>query len=167
MSMDDLCEVCNYLPIGLDLGTAGQPSREQFGLVRAAGYELVINLAMPDSAGALPDEAELVTSHGMEYVPIPVVWEAPTAGDLECFFDVMDRARGRKVFVHCALNMRVSAFIFLYRVLRLGVSPDSARETMHLIWQPEGVWATFVADLLARHGLAPDSPAGAASGSAS
>lgn len=152
--MDELNLICNYLPIGPDLGTAGQPGPEQFALLRAAGYELVVNLAMPTSTGALPDEAALVAAQGMEYVAIPVVWEAPTLADLERFFDVMERARGRKVFVHCALNMRVSAFVFLYRVLRLGVPLDAARETMQRIWQPDGVWAAFVDDALARLGPA-------------
>ncbi|HSJ54024.1 MAG TPA: protein tyrosine phosphatase family protein [Anaerolineae bacterium] len=157
MSTDELNEICNYLPIGPDLGTAGQPGREQFALLRAAGYEVVVNLAMPNSTGALPDEAELVAAQGMEYIAIPVVWEAPTREDLERFFEVMEGARGRKVLVHCALNMRVSAFVYLYRVLREGVPLDAARETMHRIWQPEGVWAAFVEGALARHGLAPSS----------
>jgi hypothetical protein len=66
----------------------------------------------------------------------------------------MEQRRGRKMFVHCALNMRVSAFVYLYRVLRLGVPVAAARETMHLIWQPEGVWADFIEGALRRHGLA-------------
>jgi protein tyrosine phosphatase (PTP) superfamily phosphohydrolase (DUF442 family) len=150
--MDDVNDILNYLPIGPELGTAGQPGREQFAYLRAAGYEVVVNLAMPTSTGALPDEAEVVAAQGMEYVAIPVVWEAPTAKDLERFFEVMEQLRGRKVLVHCALNMRVSAFVYLYRVLRLGVPVAAARETMHLIWQPEGVWAAFIDDALRRHG---------------
>lgn len=153
MSPDDVNEIRNYLPIGPDLGTAGQPGRQQFRAVRVAGYELVVNLAMPTSDGALPDEAELVAAEGMEYVAIPVVWEAPAMGDLERFFEVMDGARGRKAFVHCALNMRVSAFVFLYRVLRLGVPMEAARETMRAIWEPEGAWAAFIDEALARHGV--------------
>jgi protein tyrosine phosphatase (PTP) superfamily phosphohydrolase (DUF442 family) len=151
--MADVREILNYLPIGPELGTAGQPGREQFALLRAAGYELVVNLAMPASAGALPDEAELVAAQGMDYVHIPVVWEAPTLADLRRFFEVLDGARRRKVFVHCALNMRVSVFVCLYRVLRLGVPLDAARATVHRIWQPEGVWAAFVDDVLARGGF--------------
>jgi protein tyrosine phosphatase (PTP) superfamily phosphohydrolase (DUF442 family) len=164
--MDDVNEICNYLPIGPDLGTAGQPGREQFARLRADGYELVVNLAMPTSTGALPDEAELVAAHGMAYIAVPVVWEAPTVADLQRFFQVMEQWRGRKVLVHCALNMRASAFVYLYRVLRLGVPLDAARETMHRIWQPDGVWAAFVDEALARHGLIPDSSPGAARRSA-
>ncbi len=145
--------IVNYLTISDTLGTAGQPSRRQFKAIKAAGYELVINLAMPDSSNALADEADLVAIHGMEYVHIPVVWERPKAGDLDRFFEVMDAHTDRRKLVHCALNMRVSVFVYLYRVLRQGVPPDVAREAMLQIWQPDAVWSRFIHDSLERHGV--------------
>ena len=86
MAAQDVHHILNYLPISDTLATAGQPVRQQFRDIKAASYDLVINLAMPDSPNALPDEAELVAAHGMEYIHIPVVWEKPTADDLERFF---------------------------------------------------------------------------------
>jgi protein tyrosine phosphatase (PTP) superfamily phosphohydrolase (DUF442 family) len=148
-------KILSFLEISDHLGTAGQPGREQFAIIRGAGYEVVINLAMPDSSGALPDEADLVCEAGLEYVHIPVVWEAPTQTDLARFLDVMDRYRGRKVLVHCALNMRVSCFVLLYRVLRLGVPLDEATETMHRIWQPDEVWQDFLERSLACYDYDP------------
>jgi protein tyrosine phosphatase (PTP) superfamily phosphohydrolase (DUF442 family) len=145
----------NFLEISDQLGTAGQPGREQFAAIRRAGYEVVINLAMPDSTNALPDEADLVRGEGLEYVHIPVVWEAPTLADLERFLAVMDRYRGRKVLVHCAMNLRVSCFVLLYRVLRQGVPLDEATETMHRIWQPDEVWQDFLQRSLAHDGYGP------------
>jgi protein tyrosine phosphatase (PTP) superfamily phosphohydrolase (DUF442 family) len=141
-------QVLNYVPISDALGTAGQPLAEQFAAIRAAGYEVVINLAMPDSTNALPNEGELVGAQGMEYVHIPVVWESPTAQDLERFFAVMDQTRERKVFAHCALNMRVSCFVFLYRVLRLGVPAEVAWPDVLGIWQPNEIWQRFVDQML-------------------
>lgn len=138
----------SYLAISPTLGTAGQPTTEQLAAIRAAGYEVVVNLAVPESPNALPNEEELVTAQGMAYVHIPVVWEAPTAEDLDRFFAVMDRNRGRRVFVHCALNMRVSCFVFLYRVLRLGVPAEAAWQDVLAIWEPNPVWQQFVDDAL-------------------
>jgi protein tyrosine phosphatase (PTP) superfamily phosphohydrolase (DUF442 family) len=138
----------SYLAISPTLGTAGQPTPEQIAAIRAAGYEVVVNLAVPESPNALPNEEELVTAQGMAYVHIPVVWEAPTAEDLDRFFAVMDRNRGRRVFIHCALNMRVSCFVFLYRVLRLGVPADAAWQDVLAIWEPNPVWQQFVDDAL-------------------
>jgi protein tyrosine phosphatase (PTP) superfamily phosphohydrolase (DUF442 family) len=146
-SLQDL-DICNFLPISDSISTSGQPSAEQLGAIRAAGYEVVINLAMPDSANALPNERELVLDQGMEYLHIPVVFDAPRAEDLAKFFQAMDRYSGKRVWVHCALNWRVSAFMFLYLVIRQGVPVDAAREQLHRIWEPDPVWLRFINEAL-------------------
>jgi len=143
--------VLNFLRISDALGTAGQPTAEQFSDVRAAGYQVVINLALPTSTNALPNEPELVTGQGMEYVHLPVVWEAPTAQDLERFFETMEQQAGKKVLVHCALNYRASAFVLLYRVLRLGAPPEAAWTTLRQIWEPDETWQSFIDEALAHH----------------
>lgn len=153
MTSDELLQILNFLPISEVLATAGQPTAEQFGSIAAAGYEVVINLAMPDSTNALPEEPQLVQQAGMTYVHIPVVWEAPTLRDLDRFFKVMDRHEGHQVFVHCALNMRVSCFVFLYRVIRGGQPVSQAATTMRRIWEPEPVWRRFLEVALQHHGL--------------
>ncbi len=139
--------ILNYLRISDTLGTAGQPAAEQFAGIRAAGYEVVINLALSTSTNALPNEGDLVAAQGMEYAHIPVMWKSPTAADLERFFAAMEQHRGRKVFVHCVLNMRVSCFVFLYRVLRLGVPVETALQDVLAIWQPDEVWQRFVDEM--------------------
>jgi protein tyrosine phosphatase (PTP) superfamily phosphohydrolase (DUF442 family) len=60
----------------------------------------------------------------MAYVHIPVNFKAPTSQDFRAFCRVMEAFEDRPVFVHCAANMRVSAFVFLYRVLRQQVAPS-------------------------------------------
>jgi trimethylamine--corrinoid protein Co-methyltransferase len=142
----------NFLKISECLGTAGQPMPEQFAIIAAAGYEAVINLAMPDSTHALPNEAELVREQGLEYVHIPVVWEAPTLADMERFLTVMELYRGRKVLVHCAMNMRVSCFVLLYRVVKEGAPLRKAMEAVYRIWQPDEVWQAFIERSLAHYG---------------
>jgi len=150
---EDLAGLLNYRRISERIGTAGQPTPEQFAGVRAAGYELVVNLAMPTSTNALPGEAALVAAQGLDYVHIPVVWEAPTLDDLARFFEVIDRNRERRVFVHCALNMRVSAFVLLYRVIRQGVPLELASQDLLAIWRPEGVWVDLMRRALTEHGI--------------
>jgi protein tyrosine phosphatase (PTP) superfamily phosphohydrolase (DUF442 family) len=145
-------QVRNYLSIGR-IGTAGQPTAEQFAPIKAAGYQVVVNLALPDSTYALPDEARLVVEQGMEYVHIPVIWESPTSQDLDQFFAVMEARQAEKVFVHCALNWRASAFVFLYRVIRQGIPLAEARKALLQIWKPNPVWHRFISDSLARAGL--------------
>lgn len=152
MSRRGVEQVLNYLCISDNIGTAGQPTEEQFADIRASGYEVVINLAMPDSTNALPNEAELVTEQSMDYVHIPVLWEDPKDDDLDRFLEVMGRYEDRKVFVHCALNWRVSCFVFLYRVIRLGVPHEIARETLLRMWEPSPTWQSFIERSLIRYG---------------
>jgi protein tyrosine phosphatase (PTP) superfamily phosphohydrolase (DUF442 family) len=137
----------NYLEFGR-IGTAGQPTAGQFAAIRAVGFEVVINLALGDSPNALPDEADLVVEQGMAYVHIPVIWEAPTSQDLERFFQVMDIYNKERVLVHCVVNKRASVFVFLYRVLRLGVPLEKAQKALLQIWQPDPVWQRFVNGVL-------------------
>jgi protein tyrosine phosphatase (PTP) superfamily phosphohydrolase (DUF442 family) len=153
MPVHHLAGICNYLPISDAIGTAGQPTPEQFAQIRAAGYRVVINLAMPTSTNALPNEAELVAAQGMVYVHIPVVWEAPTLDDLDRFLAAMAGFEGQKLFVHCALNMRVSCFMLLYRVIRRGVPLEEAAWVQRQIWEPDEVWQRFMDRALARHGV--------------
>lgn len=132
------------------LATAGQPTPEQIRAVRAGGYQTVINLLPSDNKKALPNERELVEAEGLRYHHLPVVWEAPTAQDFEQFCALMQAEKGRRVFVHCALNMRVSAFVFLHRVLRLGVPRETAERDLLAVWQPDAVWSRFIEERLAQ-----------------
>jgi hypothetical protein len=60
----------------------------------------------------------------------------------------MDAHRDEKLWVHCAANMRVSAFLGLYRVIKQGWEPERAFELMHGLWQPNEVWSAFIAAML-------------------
>jgi protein tyrosine phosphatase (PTP) superfamily phosphohydrolase (DUF442 family) len=144
-----LAGICNYLKISDTLGTAGQPGPEQFSAIKRAGYDLVINLAMLSSTNALPNEGQLVAEQGMDYVHLPVIWEAPTLDDFGRFCRVMEENHGRRVFVHCALNMRVSVFVMLYRVLRRGIPLGTAEEALYKVWHPDGVWRDLMDRALA------------------
>lgn len=151
MNDASLQTITNYLRIEGGPGTAGQPTAEQFAEIARAGYQVVINLVMPDSDDALGNEDEIVEAAGMIYIAIPVVWERPRVPNIERFAQVMQDHADREVFVHCAMNMRVSAFVFLYRVLRLGVPKEEAEADLHRIWQPNATWQTFIDRVLARY----------------
>ena len=156
MASASLSTIYNMLPLAEDLGTSGQPTSAQLGAIKAAGYEVVINLATGQTPRDLPNEADVVAAQGMEYVHIPVVWDNPTEADLARFFEAMDATQHKKRFVHCIANMRVSAFVFLYRVLRQGMPMDEARATMAKIWQPNPIWQQFITAALA-HGQSTQS----------
>lgn len=83
---EPLTTIHNFRAISETLATAGQPTAEQLAAIASAGYGVVINLALPTSDRALPNEEAIVTGLGMDYVAIPVVWEEPTLADLAQFF---------------------------------------------------------------------------------
>lgn len=139
-------DIRNFRQVDALIGTAGQPTEEQLGEVAAAGYQVVINLGLLDPKYCLPDEAGSVARAGLEYHHIPVVFTDPKVTDFERFVTVMDACRGRKTFVHCAANYRVSAFVALYGERRLGWSRAAADAHLRRFWEPNEVWAAFVAE---------------------
>jgi uncharacterized protein (TIGR01244 family) len=150
MKNDALAAIHNYRAVDDRLGTSGQPTEAQLAAIAQAGFRTVINLALHDDPRySLPDEAGMVQSLGMAYVHIPVQFKTPQPADLQAFFDAMDAHSTEKVWVHCAANMRVTAFLGLYRVKRLGWSRDKAFELMTGLWEPNETWARFIEESLA------------------
>ncbi len=140
-----LSDIYQYRQVAPDLATSGQPREEQLAAIAAAGYEVVINLALHDDPRySLPDEAAAVRALGLEYVHIPVIFDAPTERDLVAFFQAMDIFKGRRIWLHCAANLRATAFLGLYRQLRDGWTHDEAFELMNDVWEPNPVWAEFL-----------------------
>ncbi|MDH3602157.1 MAG: protein tyrosine phosphatase family protein [Candidatus Tectomicrobia bacterium] len=150
MALPQLSDIYNFLSISDDLGTSGQPTSAQLAAVKEAGYNVVINLATGATPRDLPNEAALVGELGLDYIHIPVVWDDPTDDDLAQFFEAMEKTQDRKRFVHCIANMRVSAFVLLYRVLRQKISLDEAQASMNQIWRPNETWQAFINQSLAQ-----------------
>jgi protein tyrosine phosphatase (PTP) superfamily phosphohydrolase (DUF442 family)/SAM-dependent methyltransferase len=162
-----LDQILHYRAVEARLATSGQPSQAQIAEIGAAGFEVVINLALSDDPRySLPDEPARVAAAGMSYVHIPVPFSAPSRGQWLQFAAAMDRHRGQALWLHCAANYRVTAFLGLYRVLRLGWPRDQAFALMLEVWQPDAVWARFIEHLLDSPAL-PDSPAAAPAEAAS
>ena len=140
----ELRAIYNYLPLSSRIATSGQPTGQQIQAIAEAGFEVVINLALPTSDNALINEKELVETTGMRYVQIPVVWEQPTEANLASFLHAMTMYESQRVFIHCAANMRVSVFMALYRIRSLGWSRDDAMQMVYEIWQPNEIWSRFI-----------------------
>ena len=150
--MTAIADARNFRRVDDRLATAGQPSEAQLAAAASDGVEVVINLALHDDPRySLPDERGSVESLGMSYVHIPVQFAEPTERELLTFCDAMDAERERHVLVHCAANFRVTAFIGLYRVLRLGWSEADAFDLMRSVWEPDAVWKAFIEEQLTSH----------------
>ena len=143
--MASISDVYQYRQAAPDLATSGQPREEQLSLIAASGYEVVVNLALHDDPRySLPDEAASVRRLGLEYVHIPVPFDSPTQQDLAKFFEAMDARKGKRIWLHCAANFPVTAFLGLYRQLREGWPNDRAFALMNDVWKPNPVWEDFI-----------------------
>jgi protein tyrosine phosphatase (PTP) superfamily phosphohydrolase (DUF442 family) len=137
-------DIYNFRQLSDLIATAGQPTVSQYPAIATAGYQIVINLALAESTNALPDEREIAAKLGLEYVHLPVKWESPTLENFQEFAKVMQANSTRKIFVHCAANKRVSAFMYLYRQMSDRVDEATARLDLEKIWVPDRVWQTFI-----------------------
>jgi protein tyrosine phosphatase (PTP) superfamily phosphohydrolase (DUF442 family) len=144
-------DIYNYWYYDERLSSSGMPTTEQMKSVAEAGVQVVINLAPHDVPTAIPNEDKLVNELGMEYLNFPIIWRAPETEALTKFLDAMDVNAGKKIHVHCEANYRASAFIMMYRVLRLGWKKEDAILVMERMWNPEDfpVWQQFIDDNLA------------------
>ncbi|GAB7080720.1 protein tyrosine phosphatase family protein [Megalodesulfovibrio paquesii] len=132
---------------------AAHPDEAQLTACARAGIRTVVNLSLHGQSYSLPDEAGHLAAQGVQYVHIPVIWDAPTQADLTRFYEVMDSltdpAAPQATLVHCVKNMRATAFLALYAVAR-GGDRDRWRWWIRETWEPDDypAWAA----LLHEHG---------------
>ena len=140
-------EIRNFVPMTPTLATSGQPTPEQIPDIAAAGYQVLVNLALATSDHAIADEGSRAAGLGMSFIHIPVVFDAPSLDDLNHFAGVMDAFKDSKVWVHCVVNRRVSAFTYLYLKHVRGVPEAEARSPVLEDWIPTmpDAWKDFLA----------------------
>ena len=137
--------VVNYTKYNDTFSSSGQPTKHQFSLIRKEGNAVVINLAPYDLIeNPLKDEEAIVTKLGMKYVHIPVDMLNPTQEDFDEFVNMMKGTPDKKIWVHCAIGMRASAFLYKYRCSILGENKQAAIWDLRKIWEPFGAWKKFL-----------------------
>lgn len=148
-------EIVNYREYSPRFASAGQPTAQQLEALRERGFQRVVYIAFSDHENALENEDRLVKSLGMEYLQIPVDWEAPTAGDFYQFAGAMRSAPEKKTLLHCQVNFRAAAFAFLYRVLYEDVPVAEAKQAMNSVWTPNETWRQLIFEILEENDRSP------------
>jgi protein tyrosine phosphatase (PTP) superfamily phosphohydrolase (DUF442 family) len=141
---NNLADIFNFLQLSPTIATAGQPTESQLSSIKAAGYRSIINLAPGTHENALPNEREIVDRIGLEYIHIPVQFDRPTIEDFDRFCDVMQSHQDRSIFIHCAANLRVSSFMYLYRRIYTGINTEAAQIELAKLWIPNPIWQEFI-----------------------
>ena len=149
----ELAAISNFRQYSDTFASAGQPSREQFGLLKENGFERIVYLAFTNNPTAVADEDVVVKGLGMEYLHVPVDFANPLPSDFYTFADAMRRSNDRKTLLHCQVNFRATAFSFLYRVIYDGVPVAQAKADMNTVWQPNEIWRDFIFTVLAENNI--------------
>jgi protein tyrosine phosphatase (PTP) superfamily phosphohydrolase (DUF442 family) len=144
----------NVVVISPRLVTAGQPDRGALASLASRGFTADIYLAPPSVSDAVHDEAGIVERQGITYVNIPINFQHPTEADFAAFSSAMQKFEGRKVLVHCQLNMRASSMVFLYRVIVGREDPEQAYAAVTRVWVPNRPWKAFIMRLLRKNNVA-------------
>ncbi|GAA5525240.1 hypothetical protein Maes01_01805 [Microbulbifer aestuariivivens] len=146
-------DVSNFLQYSDLIATSGQPSARDFESIAQAGYRAVINLAMNNSVPALPGEDHIVSSLGMAYVQIPVPFDQPAPQHFALFAAAMRELERTAVWIHCALNKRVSAFMYLYNRIHRHQPQAQAAALLHTVWHPDPAWCNLIHTVLGNYGI--------------
>lgn len=149
-------DISNYREYSPSFASSGQPSKKQLRLVKDAGYERIVYIAFTNSGKAFDDEDQVVKELGMDYIQIPVVWDAPTESDFYAFAGAMQLGPEKKTLLHCQVNFRASAFSFLYRVIYQDVPVSEAKRDMNTVWQPNETWRDLIFRVLEQNDISAD-----------
>lgn len=134
----------NLVQMTTNIATAGQPKEIEFIDIADAGYKYVVNLGMPDHPHAVASENKVIAELGMTYIHIPIAFDSPTKEQVRFFCNWMSLLSGTKVFVHCIMNFRVSAFMYHY-LSKVEKLPESeSKSVMFDYWKLDPVWEEFM-----------------------
>jgi protein tyrosine phosphatase (PTP) superfamily phosphohydrolase (DUF442 family) len=131
--------------------TSALPTPEDFPLMAAQGYEIVISLCQEIDTEILEDEDGLVSRAGMRYIHLPVTFAAPTLEDYELLRDILRSVQDRKVWLHCARNWRVSAFMTIYHIVEMSMTHSEAEEIAERIWRPDEIWQALIDEAIEKY----------------
>ena len=142
----------NLVPINASLITSGQPSLTALSDLAAQGVEAVIYLGPRTGPDWVPEEPALLSKQRIEFVPIAFPPDGPSAAHYQLVADALKRLTGRRVLVHCQINMQASVFVFLNRVIAGNESPEKAYAAVAKVWSPQGAWKELIVTMLRKHG---------------
>lgn len=153
MSTEGIFNYFQYSPL---FASSGQPTEAQLGELKEDGFQRVVYIAFSDQERSLPQEDRIVKKLGLDYLHIPVDWQAPVDREYYAFARAMNIDPERKTLLHCQANFRASVFAMLYRVLELKVPVEQAMADMNKVWVPNTVWTNFARKVLKDNGVDPD-----------
>ncbi len=137
-------DIKNFVRVSDKIASAGQPTEIQIKELHNSGYSTVINLVLPDQPGAIPNEGYIVTQLSMSYIHIPININDPKPKQLKQFCLIMQSLEREKVFVHCLMNYRASAFMYHYLSKIVGLNEAQSKSEILASWKPDDTWISLL-----------------------
>jgi protein tyrosine phosphatase (PTP) superfamily phosphohydrolase (DUF442 family) len=130
----------NFAEVAAGVYRGAQPDAAGFKALRDMGVKTIVNLrsAHDDRGAATPLGLDVVT------IPMPTLpdIDPPTAKEIRAFFDVINDAARRPVFIHCAQGKdRTGTMCALYRMEVDGWTADRAVAEMRSFGYHENLYA--------------------------
>ena len=143
----------NPIEISPTLVTSGQPTSEALTGLAQLGFDAVVYLAPSTVPDAVINEPDILRAQGIEFVHIPIPFNSPGEEHFIAVSSALRRLEGKKVLVHCQVNLRASTMVFLYRAITLKEDPVAAYASVSRVWSPEGPWRNLVMALLKKNNV--------------
>lgn len=100
-----------------EIYAAGQPSPEQYQLLKEAGVKHVINLRPESETNG--SEAPLIESMEMQFYALPIAGPADiTPANAQAMADLIEQVNGEPAIIHCASSNRIGALIALQKIIK-------------------------------------------------
>ena len=90
------------------------------------------------------NEKEILSNANVEFIHIPVDFKQPKQENFDEFVAQVQKFKNEKIWIHCAANMRVSAFVYKYRKEILNLSHHEIVDDLKTIWIPNKNWRSFL-----------------------
>ena len=113
----DAKDIPNYHFVRPGLATAGQPSEEALGRLKALGFKTVVNLRTPGEPLVAAEE-EVVRAQGLRYVSVPVNSATFGPAEVSAVRAILDDDSAAPVLLHCTTANRAAAVWGLTEIQR-------------------------------------------------
>jgi len=130
--------------------SSDQPTASEYQYWVQQGYAVVINLATSQSENTVVNADHIVDASGGQYIQLPIVWDNVRIEQYQLFEQLMQYLSNSKVWVHCAKNMRASAFVYLFIAKNKPELANEALTIMHSVWTPCKQWQQLIDAVLQR-----------------
>jgi protein tyrosine phosphatase (PTP) superfamily phosphohydrolase (DUF442 family) len=141
--MEQLKEISNYYRYSDNLAAGGQPTSEQFNLLKKTGIDIIINISPVSARNALREEHELMEQLTMDYIHYPI--DCSNLRDIHYLTirALLNASEGEKVFMHCGGNIKTSNLIHMYHMLEKDMDETESLQTLMNIQKPEEKWFDY------------------------